>query len=333
MYKNILEKIYVYAILLITLILVFSCNKKGEDIIGPPQIFIKMPETGYELEVGDSITLSPKITYNYNSIYTWYLNGEKIANKQSIKHKSVKLGKDVYSFVVQTPNGKDSIDIPVTTIVMINFAELKLEGNADVGLNLPQETPWFLTKGVIFPANPSTETQWFGYALCNRTGQENSSANVLSAFTSETAKNTFMIFSQPPSPFNGAVIFNDGRNHQIKSIAVCNSTLVYLTIKNGAEGIKRFGGESNNEPDWFLLTIEGYNLGGEITGKVDFYLADYRFENNKRDYIVNKFTPVDLSSLGMVNKLVLKLTSSVTGSNGEILTPRYVCIDNIKILN
>lgn len=113
-------------------------------------------------------------------------------------------------------------------------------------------------------------------------------------------------------------------------INVTNATYAALSMKEGDDYAKKFGGESGNDPDWFLLEIEAYNANMEPAGVVEFYLADYRFENNEEDYILNDWEWVDLSSLQQVSYLTFTLTSSDNGDWG-MNTPGYFCMDNLTI--
>jgi len=61
-------------------------------------------------------------------------------------------------------------------------------------------------------------------------------------------------------------------------------------------------------------------------------LADYRFEDNAEDYILNEWIYVDLTVLGEVDSLQFSLTSSDTGAVG-MNTPAYFCIDNFRTLD
>jgi len=90
-----------------------------------------------------------------------------------------------------------------------------------------------------------------------------------------------------------------------------------------------FGGTSGDEPDWFKLTATGKNAGGETVGTLEFYLADYRFENNDDDYILNTWEWFDLSPLGTVASISFGLSSSKNNSGGMI-TPAYFCMDNFN---
>ena len=65
-----------------------------------------------------------------------------------------------------------------------------------------------------------------------------------------------------------------------------------------------------------------------MTGTVDFYLADYRFENNGDDYLIQDWTWVDLTGLGAATQLEFDLDSSDVGQFG-MNTPAYFAIDDI----
>lgn len=123
-----------------------------------------------------------------------------------------------------------------------------------------------------------------------------------------------------------------------KSVAgffATNSTYGYKTMKNGGGPARAFGDTLHthsgllpgNYPDWFKMTIRGYKNGAKKADSVDFYLADYRFADNSKDYIVNTWQWVDCSTLGAVDSIVFKLSSSDAGIYG-INNPTYFCLDN-----
>jgi len=78
-----------------------------------------------------------------------------------------------------------------------------------------------------------------------------------------------------------------------------------------------------------MLRIFGY-LNGEKTDSVDFYLADFRFEDNTQDYIVDTWEMVDLSTLGKIDQLGFTLSSSDNGDWG-MNTPGYFFIDELQL--
>jgi hypothetical protein len=110
---------------------------------------------------------------------------------------------------------------------------------------------------------------------------------------------------------------------------VTNSTYAYLSMRDGDDYTKKFGGSSGNDPDYFRLVVEGIDEEGDTTGTVMFYLADFRAEENDKDYIVNSWKWVDLTSLGVVSELHFSLESTDMGAWG-MNTPAYFCLDNLN---
>lgn len=121
----------------------------------------------------------------------------------------------------------------------------------------------------------------------------------------------------------------------IRGIHVNNSTYAYLSMLEGDAFAKKFGGETGDDPDYFLLTIKVVSDGMISTDSIDFYLADFRFEDNSMDYIVDEWTFIDVSSLGggtsiPKTKLIFTLSSTDNGQFG-MNTPAYFCLDDITI--
>ncbi|MDQ3015298.1 MAG: DUF4465 domain-containing protein [Bacteroidota bacterium] len=113
---------------------------------------------------------------------------------------------------------------------------------------------------------------------------------------------------------------------------VTNSTYAYLSMLDGDAFAKKFGGETGNDPDFFMLTIKKYQGGAISDDSIDVYLADFRFGKPSQDYILKDWKYVDLTSLGEVDSLVMQLSSSDVGIFG-MNTPAYVCIDEISTDN
>lgn len=112
-----------------------------------------------------------------------------------------------------------------------------------------------------------------------------------------------------------------------------NTTYAYLSMKYGDPyGFsKAFGGEDGTDADWFLLTLTGKDAAGQVTDTIEFYLADYRFEDDDLDYIVDEWTASDLSSLGVVKTVEFALTSSDSGDFG-MNTPAYFAMDSVGLV-
>jgi hypothetical protein len=155
--------------------------------------------------------------------------------------------------------------------------------------------------------------------------------NQFSVFDIKNGSNKFALF-HPVYQGEAFAVFPDGSENSIQSIDLCNTTFAALTMKYGDSFSKKFGGASGNDPDWFKLTVNGYNRSNVKVGSVDIYLADFRFADSSKDYILDKWTTFDLTSLGKVNKISFSFSSSDTGAYG-INTPDYVCLDNIKYIS
>ena len=113
---------------------------------------------------------------------------------------------------------------------------------------------------------------------------------------------------------------------------VANSTYAYLSMRDGDAFAKKFGGETGTDPDFFLLTIKKYSGGVISDDSLKVYLADYRFPNDSKDYILEDWKYIDLTVLGEVDSLILQLSSSDVGSFG-MNTPSYIAIDEVSTDN
>ena len=97
-----------------------------------------------------------------------------------------------------------------------------------------------------------------------------------------------------------------------------NNAYAVYAIRNGYTPARKF-----KEDDYFLLTFQGY-FGKAKMGTVEFYLADYR---NGKSLVVTNWTYVDLTALGVVDRITCTLTSTDNGDYG-MNTPGYFCLDN-----
>ena len=119
---------------------------------------------------------------------------------------------------------------------------------------------------------------------------------------------------------------------RVTNADITNTTISFLVMQQGYYNAKKFGGDSGDDADWFLMTITGKDAEGNVVGTIEFYLADFRPDDNSKDYIIAKWTSVDLSGLGPVKSLEFSLSSSDTDPNPDIgmNTPAFFAIDNIE---
>jgi hypothetical protein len=124
------------------------------------------------------------------------------------------------------------------------------------------------------------------------------------------------------------VLKGEAKGKKVESITLNTSTYPGLSMKKGDAFAKKFGGASGNDKDFFNVTIKAWFNGKLSTDSVNFYFADFRFDDNSKDYIVKNWQNVELAKLGNVDSLQFVLNSSDVGSFG-INTPTYFCLDNV----
>jgi hypothetical protein len=215
-----------------------------------------------------------------------------------------------------------------TAAEMANFDDLILDANSY--WNGSDGSGGFVSGGAFFHNNYNVDWYyWDGFAYSNITdtttsgmaGQYNSIAGTGQGDSANYGVGFVGWAELPTVTFNAA---------EIDGLYVTNNNYAYYSMLNGDALAKKFGGDDGNEPDWFLLTITGKDACGVVTGVVEFYLADFRFEDNSEDYIVDTWEYVELSSLGVVTKLEFSLSSSDVGDWG-MNTPAYFVIDTIVL--
>jgi len=168
---------------------------------------------------------------------------------------------------------------------------------------------------------------WSGFAISNQTDTLTPGFfNQYSAIAGSGAQNSANYVVCSNSRGMDTIFLNEATT--IAGAYFTNNTYAALSMKNGDMFTKKFGGESGDDPDWFKLTITGLN-NAEVTDSINFYLADYRDANNNNDYIVTDWQWVDLTSLGEVEQITFKLSSSDVGQFG-MNTPAFFCLDHVK---
>lgn len=118
----------------------------------------------------------------------------------------------------------------------------------------------------------------------------------------------------------------------VAGLFVNNTTYANLSMRDGDQFAKQFGGASGTDSDWFLLTISGQNAGGSVVGSVDFYLADFRATDPSGDYLITDWTWVDLTTLGRNVKTLQFSLSSTDNTAGFMNTPAYFALDELTVI-
>ena len=211
--------------------------------------------------------------------------------------------------------------------VVSDFEDLSL--GPESYWNGSDESGGFRSGGAYYNNNYNTMySSWDGFSYSNITDTTTSGMagqyNAIVGYGQSGSSNYaigYVGWAQPPT----ATLDIAGA---LDSLYVTNNNYAYYSMLNGDAFAKKFGGGSGNDEDWFLLTITGKDSGGEATGTVDFYLADYRFADNSLDYILDTWESVDLTSLSVVKSLEFALSSSDVGVWG-MNTPAYFAADTV----
>lgn len=180
---------------------------------------------------------------------------------------------------------------------------------------------------------------WDGFAYSNTTDTTTpGAANQFSAITGggvDGSANYAVAYTFGMSGQKAAAFYGDDDDPMamnVDGLYATNTTWAYQSMVNGDGFAKAFGGDDGTDADWFKLTIHGLDVSGDYTGNsVDFFLADYRFENSAEDYIIEDWTWVDLSGLEEVYGLEFILSSSDDDGSGPygMRTPAYFSMDNL----
>lgn len=108
----------------------------------------------------------------------------------------------------------------------------------------------------------------------------------------------------------------------IKGMNITNSAWTVECVKKGNGTAKKF-----EQGDWFKVTFTGVKAD-KSTASVDYYLADYRSEDEANWKVLTDWDWIDLSSLGKVVTLNVSFDGSDAGAYG-LNTSVYVCVDNV----
>lgn len=127
----------------------------------------------------------------------------------------------------------------------------------------------------------------------------------------------------------GTTRFSLAKSDTVTGLYITNSTYAYRSMRFGDDFTKKFGGPEGKDPDYFRLIMYGINNKRDTTGTVIFYLADFREEDNTKDYIIRDWTWVDLTGLGSVSEVHFSMESTDMGMWG-MNTPAYFCVDNVN---
>lgn len=165
---------------------------------------------------------------------------------------------------------------------------------------------------------------WSGFAYSNLTSTEYDSNTDLSKQLNSCVGHgvegsaTYAVAGE-----TGVVkVLGSAEGEIVKGMYVTNYPATLYSMINGDFYAHKF-----KKGDYFKVIFTGTKADNS-TAQVEFYLADYRSENEAERYMVKDWTYVDLSSLGKI----VSLSFSFDGSDkeyGYLNDPTYFCLDNL----
>jgi hypothetical protein len=129
------------------------------------------------------------------------------------------------------------------------------------------------------------------------------------------------------SRFTAWIKIDDNNNkYKASEVYICNHPWTYHTITEGSQFARKFA-----QGDFLKLKIFGVKADNTIiTDPVEFYLADYRSDNESEWKLNSEWEKVDISSLGEVKYLYFRVETTDM-SYGYSNTPLQFCLDKLKL--
>jgi len=177
---------------------------------------------------------------------------------------------------------------------------------------------------------------WSGWSISSKT--DTSTADFTNQYSAITGKGfddskTYLTGYERTTilfPYTDDVRFNSLKIRTY-NVYVTNSTYAYKTMLDGNNFAKKFGGVSGDDKDYLVLKAVATDDKGNTSDTVEHYLADFRFDDNSRDYISSDWTLMELRNI-MLGKPVVRLDFWIEGSDtGQfgLNTPGYFCMDHL----
>ena len=113
-------------------------------------------------------------------------------------------------------------------------------------------------------------------------------------------------------------------------VEITNSTYSALSMRDGDQFAKKFGGQDGNDPDYFGVNVHLISNIGDTIDSRKVYLADYRKDDNTQDTILKgwanfHFRIYDVHKIDSIARIDFEFFSSDAGQYG-INTPQYAVV-------
>ncbi len=219
---------------------------------------------------------------------------------------------------------------------IVDFEDLTLPA-VDTFYTGEDESGQYTSNGVVFENTYETTNwgySWSGFAYSNMTDDQTAGfGNQYSAFAGSGAEGSenYAVY------YDGDTLIMPGIGANFGNVAITNTTYAGISMRDGDQFAKQFGSTTNangdpdgtNGEDYFYVTVYGWNQQDQLVDSTEIYLADYRFSDDTKDYILKDWTEFNWSTLNGSKYLTFRFYSSDVGEFG-INTPLYFALDNLE---
>lgn len=199
-------------------------------------------------------------------------------------------------------------------------------GKDDPSYTSPGTSSQFVSGSFAFDTERHTSTWWGGFALSNQTSTvfESYADQFKSAVGSgHNSANYAVVYSYTGANY-AANVTNAADGADVSGFYVTNTANNVNAYVNGDGMSTAPGGFAKG--DWFKMTVNVVKAD-DTTASIDYYLADYRADNEADHYYLDTWQWVDLRQFGKIKKMTFGFEGTKRNAYG-LTTPTYACIDD-----
>lgn len=199
-------------------------------------------------------------------------------------------------------------------------------GKDDPSYENPGTSSQFVSGSFAFDTERHTSTWWGGFALSNQTSTvfESYADQFKSAVGSgHNSANYAVVYSYTGANY-AANVTNAADGADVSGFYVTNTANNVNAYVNGDGMSTAPGGFAKG--DWFKMTVNVVKADN-TTASMDYYLADYRADNEADHYYLDTWQWVDLRQFGKIKKVTFGFEGTKRNAYG-LTTPTYACLDD-----
>lgn len=174
----------------------------------------------------------------------------------------------------------------------------------------------FAVGNAIWPG--STTSFWYDYALSNQTADTYAGLNdQYHSVTGGGRESDNFVIAYPQG--GTITVTHDAAGDVIPGFYITNTAYAYNALVGNVDYARAM-----RQGDWFKVTVKDVD---NADNSLDFYLSDFRSDNEADHYNLNTWEWVDLTPLGNVKGVTFTLSGTDVGKYG-FNTPAYFAMDD-----